>query len=99
MRVGEDMCVHTSLHRHNPGCLFHYYSPISQTHKHTQGIPSKVRSMVTIYPTVNCLIELTEAPFTVVSMSDVQLVSLERVGFNLRQFDMVCLLWEMVWFC
>ena len=53
------------------------------------GIPSKVRSMVTIYPTVNCLIELTEAPFTVVTMADVQLVSLERVGFNLRQFDMV----------
>jgi nucleosome binding factor SPN SPT16 subunit len=40
-------------------------------------------------PTVNCLVELTEMPFTVITLSEVNLVNLERVGFNLRNFDMV----------
>jgi nucleosome binding factor SPN SPT16 subunit len=40
-------------------------------------------------PTVNCLVELTEMPFTVMTLSEVNLVNLERVGFNLRNFDMV----------
>ena len=30
-------------------------------------------------PTVNCLIELTEMPFTVISIADIELVNLERV--------------------
>lgn len=67
-------------------------------------------------PTVNCLVELTEMPFTVITLSgeyfrtfkhyfseklltslcnlfslrvEVNLVNLERVGFNLRNFDMI----------
>lgn len=40
-------------------------------------------------PTVNCLVELVEAPATVVAMPAVAIVNLERVGFNLRNFDMV----------
>ena len=40
-------------------------------------------------PTVNCLVELVEMPFTVVAIPDVAIVNLERVGFNLRNFDMV----------
>lgn len=40
-------------------------------------------------PTVNCLVELVESPATVVAMPSVAIVNLERVGFNLRNFDMV----------
>ena len=40
-------------------------------------------------PTVNCLVELVEMPFTVVAIPEVAIVNLERVGFNLRNFDMV----------
>ena len=39
-------------------------------------------------PTVNCLVELTEMPFCVVSICDIEVVNLERVGFNLKNFDM-----------
>lgn len=51
------------------------------------GVPSRSTSFV--MPTVNCLVELTEMPFTVIPLSEVNLVNLERVGFNLRNFDMV----------
>ena len=39
-------------------------------------------------PTVNCLVELTEMPFCVLSLADIEIVNLERVGFNLKNFDM-----------
>lgn len=39
-------------------------------------------------PTVNCLVELIEMPFTVITLADVNVVNLERVGFGLRAFDM-----------
>ena len=51
------------------------------------GVPARSTSF--IMPTVNCLIELTEMPFTVIPLSEVNLVNLERVGFNLRNFDMI----------
>jgi nucleosome binding factor SPN SPT16 subunit len=41
-----------------------------------------------VLPTVNCLVELTQMPFTVVSLGDIEIVNLERVGFNLKNFDM-----------
>ena len=50
------------------------------------GVPQRTTSLV--LPTVNCLVELTEMPFTVVSLSDIEIVNLERVGFNLKNFDM-----------
>ena len=37
---------------------------------------------------VTCLVELIEMPFTVVACAEILLVNLERVGFNLRNFDM-----------
>ena len=51
-------------------------------------------------PTVNCLVELVEVPATVVAMPLVAIVNLERVGFNLRNFDMVIVfkvhsLWQL----
>lgn len=50
------------------------------------GVPH--RSTAFVMPTVNCLVELIEMPFTVITMADVTIVNLERVGFNLRNFDM-----------
>ena len=51
------------------------------------GVP--FRSTAFVMPTVNCLVELVEMPFTVVAIPEVAIVNLERVGFNLRNFDMV----------
>ena len=33
-------------------------------------------------------VELIEQPFTVITLADVNIVNLERVGFGLRNFDM-----------
>lgn len=51
------------------------------------GVPS--RSSVTISPTTDCLIQLTEAPYTVITLSEIEVVHLERVQFGLKNFDMV----------
>ena len=50
------------------------------------GVPHRQTSF--IMPTVNCLVELIEMPFTVITLADVNVVNLERVGFGLRAFDM-----------
>ncbi|GBG67251.1 hypothetical protein CBR_g88540 [Chara braunii] len=42
-----------------------------------------------IMPTVNCLVELIEMPFLVITLNEVEIVNLERVGLNVRNFDMV----------
>lgn len=62
------------------------------------GVPH--RSTAFVMPTVNCLVELVEVPATVVAMPLVAIVNLERVGFNLRNFDMVIVfkvhsLWQL----
>lgn len=46
------------------------------------------KSNVFLMPTVNCLVELVEMPFTVIALEDIEIVNLERVGFNLRNFDL-----------
>ncbi|KAF2009300.1 FACT complex subunit spt16 [Aaosphaeria arxii CBS 175.79] len=51
------------------------------------GVPS--RSSVLICPTTDCLVQLTEPPFTCITLSEVEIVHLERVQFGLRNFDMV----------
>ncbi|KAF2158840.1 hypothetical protein M409DRAFT_30712 [Zasmidium cellare ATCC 36951] len=51
------------------------------------GVPS--RSSVVIQPTTDCLVQLTEPPFMVVTLNDIEVVHLERVQFGLKQFDMV----------
>ncbi|GFR48098.1 hypothetical protein Agub_g9783 [Astrephomene gubernaculifera] len=50
------------------------------------GVPH--RSTVFMMPSVNCLVELTEMPFSVITLADIEIVNLERVGFNLKNFDM-----------
>jgi nucleosome binding factor SPN SPT16 subunit len=51
-----------------------------------EGVPH--RETVLVLPTVNCLVELTQMPFTVVALGDIEIINLERVGFNLKNFDM-----------
>lgn len=50
------------------------------------GVPHRTTAFV--MPTVTCLVELIEMPFTCVACLDILCVNLERVGFNLRNFDM-----------
>ena len=51
------------------------------------GVPS--RSSVLVQPTTDCLVQLTEPPFMVVTLTDIEVVHLERVQFGLKNFDMV----------
>lgn len=52
-----------------------------------EGVP--FRTNVRLQPTTDCLVHLTDQPFLVITVSEVEIVSLERVQFGLRQFDMV----------
>ena len=47
------------------------------------------KSTVMLMPTISCLVQLVEVPYTVVTLNDIEIVSLERVGFNTSTFDMV----------
>ncbi|KXS15107.1 SPT16-domain-containing protein [Gonapodya prolifera JEL478] len=47
------------------------------------------RELVLFQPTENCLVQLSETPFLVISLDDVEKVHLERVQFGLQNFDMV----------
>jgi nucleosome binding factor SPN SPT16 subunit len=51
------------------------------------GVP--IKTNVFLLPTLNCLVNLTEVPFFVVSLNDIEIVHFERVNFSLRNFDMV----------
>ena len=51
------------------------------------GVPHKATSFV--IPTVYCLVDLIEVPFFVLTLSEIAVVNLERVGFGLKNFDMV----------
>ena len=51
------------------------------------GVPN--RSNVFMQPTQDCLVQLTEPPFTVITLDEIEVVHLERVQFGLKNFDMV----------
>ncbi|KAF3008147.1 hypothetical protein G7054_g8061 [Neopestalotiopsis clavispora] len=51
------------------------------------GVP--FRSNVYVQPTTDCLIQVTEPPFLVVTLEDVEIAHLERVQFGLKNFDLV----------
>ncbi|KAF5117592.1 hypothetical protein DV454_001076 [Geotrichum candidum] len=51
------------------------------------GVP--FRSDVLCQPTTDCLVQLIDPPFLVVTLQEIEVVHLERVQFGLRQFDMV----------
>ncbi|KAF2485902.1 FACT complex protein [Neohortaea acidophila] len=50
------------------------------------GVPA--RSSVTIIPTTDCLVQLVEPPFLVITLTEIEVVHLERVQFGLKNFDM-----------
>ncbi|KAH9319247.1 hypothetical protein KI387_021016, partial [Taxus chinensis] len=50
------------------------------------GVPFKASAF--IVPTVNCLVELVETPFLVVTISEIEIVNLERVGLGQKAFDL-----------
>ncbi|KAI4120396.1 MAG: hypothetical protein LQ338_007056 [Usnochroma carphineum] len=51
------------------------------------GVPN--RSNVFMQPTADCLVQLTEPPFTVITLDEIEVAHLERVQFGLKNFDMV----------
>jgi len=51
------------------------------------GVP--FRSSVFLQPTVHCLVNLTEIPFFVIPLSDIEIAYFERVHFNVKNFDLV----------
>ncbi|KAI9190105.1 FACT complex subunit spt16 [Blastocladiella emersonii ATCC 22665] len=51
------------------------------------GVPH--RANVLLQPTENCLVHLTDPPFTIITISEIEVVHLERVQFGLKNFDMV----------
>ena len=50
------------------------------------GVPNKTSAL--LIPTVNCLVELVEQPPFIITLADIEVVNLERVGFGLKNFDM-----------
>ncbi|XP_043700747.1 FACT complex subunit SPT16-like [Telopea speciosissima] len=50
------------------------------------GVPHKAAAF--IIPTTSCLVELIETPFLVVTLSEIEIVNLERVGLGQKNFDM-----------
>ncbi|GMM28592.1 chromatin-remodeling protein [Martiniozyma asiatica (nom. inval.)] len=52
-----------------------------------QGVPS--RSSVMCLPSRECLVQLVDLPFLVITLSEVEIAHLERVQFGLKNFDLV----------
>ncbi|GFZ07261.1 global transcription factor C [Actinidia rufa] len=50
------------------------------------GVPFKASAF--IVPASSCLVELIETPFLVVTLSEIEIVNLERVGLGQKNFDM-----------
>ncbi|KAK1401892.1 FACT complex subunit [Heracleum sosnowskyi] len=50
------------------------------------GVPHK--SSAFIVPTSSCLVELIETPFVVITLVEIEIVNLERVGLGQKNFDM-----------
>jgi len=55
-----------------------------------EGVP--FRTNVKLQPTADCLVHLSDPPFLVITIADVELAHLERVQFGLKHFDMVIVL-------
>jgi len=48
-----------------------------------------IRSNVFLLPTLHCLIAISEQPFFVMSLAEVEVCHFERISYNLRNFDLV----------
>jgi len=51
------------------------------------GVPYKTN--VFTMPSVNCLLSLVEQPFFVLTLNEIEIAHFERVGFALKNFDLV----------
>ena len=51
------------------------------------GVPN--RSSVLMSPTTDALVQLTEPPFTVITLDEIEVAHLERIQFGLKNFDLV----------
>ncbi|KAG6854966.1 hypothetical protein C0991_009789 [Blastosporella zonata] len=52
-----------------------------------EGVP--FRTSARLQPTTECLVHLTDPPFLVVTLAEIEIASLERVQYSLKQFDLV----------
>ena len=52
-----------------------------------EGVP--FRTNVRLQPTTECLVHLIDPPFLVVTLNEIEIASLERVQFTLKQFYLV----------
>lgn len=51
-----------------------------------EGVP--FRTSARLQPTTECLVHLSEPPFLVVTLAEIEIASLERVQYILKQFDL-----------
>jgi nucleosome binding factor SPN SPT16 subunit len=51
-----------------------------------EGVP--FRTSVRLQPTTECLVHLTDPPFLVITLAEIEVASLERVQYILKQFDL-----------
>ncbi|KAI9777003.1 MAG: FACT complex subunit spt16 [Geoglossum umbratile] len=51
------------------------------------GVP--FRASVLCQPSTDCLVQLTDPPFLVITLDEIEIAHLERVQFGLKNFDMV----------
>lgn len=51
------------------------------------GVPHRTSALLS--PTNDCLVHLTDSPFTVVTLAEVEVAHLERVQYGLKNFDLV----------
>ncbi|KAJ6500436.1 FACT complex subunit SPT16 [Mycena sanguinolenta] len=51
-----------------------------------EGVP--FRTSVRLQPTTECLVHLIDPPFLVITLSEIEVASLERVQYILKQFDL-----------
>ncbi|KAL9259809.1 FACT complex subunit SPT16-like protein [Drosera capensis] len=87
-----NMEFHTFAHRVNDiwdqsqfkGLELEFDQPLRELGFH--GVPYKATAF--IVPTSSCLVELTETPFLVITLAEIEIVNLERVGFGQKNFDM-----------
>ena len=86
------------IHKHKINDKFrHFVQDIEQLSKLNFDAPYRelgfygvpVKSNVLLLPTVHCLVNLTEQPFFVADLDDIEFVYFERVNFSIRNFDMV----------
>ena len=52
-----------------------------------EGVP--FRTNVKLQPTTDCLVHLTDTHFLVVNLGEIEIGSLDRVQFGLKQFDTI----------